>query len=176
MSQAEELYALIEPLVAAEGLELFDVEVLPRLVRVAIDRPGGGVDLDSISDLTAAISSLLDAHEPLPGSYALEVSSPGLERPLRRPDHFRRFAGSVVSVKTRPEVEGERRLEGVLGDVDDAGFSVTVVGDDLTETVCRLDYGDVEKARTVFEWGPPPKPGKVGSRPSKKKTKTERAS
>jgi ribosome maturation factor RimP len=82
---------------------------------------------------------------------------------LRTPDHFRRFAGAKVSVKTRPDVEGDRRLEGVLSDVDDNGF--TVAGR-------RLSYGDVEKARTVFEWGPPPNPGKVGARPSKKKAKT----
>jgi ribosome maturation factor RimP len=91
------------------------------------------------------------------------VSSPGLERPLRTPDHFRRFAGSKVSVKTRPGVEGDRRVEGILTDVDDHGFSVNER---------RLSYDDVEKARTVFEWGPPPKPGKVGSRPAKKKAKT----
>jgi ribosome maturation factor RimP len=175
MSQAEELHALIEPLVVAEGLELFDVEVLPRVVRVAVDRPEGGVDLDSISDLTTAISSLLDAHDPLPGSYALEVSSPGLERPLRTPAHFRRFAGTTVSVKTKPEVEGERRVEGTLSDVDDSGFTI-LVGGEKGDGVNgrRFSYDEVEKARTVFEWGPPPKPGKVGGRPAKKKA--ERAS
>jgi ribosome maturation factor RimP len=162
MSQEQQLRDLIEPLLTAEGVELVDLEVQARLVRVTVDRVGG-VDLDTIADLTQLVSSLLDAHDPLPSSYALEVSSPGLERPLRTPDHFRRFAGAKVSVKTRPEVEGERRVEGVLADVDDDGF--TVAGR-------RLSYGQVEKARTVFEWGPPPNPGKVGARPSKKKAKT----
>ena len=162
MSQEERLRGLIEPLLAAQGLELVDLEVKPKLVRVTVDREGG-VDLDTISDVTQLISSLLDAQDPLPSSYALEVSSPGLERPLRTPAHFRRFAGSKVSVKTRPDVEGERRVEGILADVDDDGFTVNDR---------RLSYSDVEKARTVFEWGPPPKPGKVGSRPAKKKAKT----
>jgi ribosome maturation factor RimP len=162
MSEAEQLFALVEPVVAGAGLELFDVEVLPRLVRVTVDRREGGVDLDTISELTTAISSLLDRTDPLPGSYSLEVSSPGLERPLRRPEHFRRFAGSKVSIKTRPDVEGERRFEGILADVDDQGFTVNGR---------HLNYGDVEKARTVFEWGPPPKPGKVGARPAKNKAK-----
>ena len=175
MSQAEELHALVEPVVTAEGLELFDVEVLPRLVRVTVDRSEGGVDLDSISDLTAALSSVLDSYDPLPGAYALEVSSPGLERPLRTPAHFRRFAGTTVSVKTKPDVEGERRVEGQLSDVDDTGFSILVKGESGGTVGRRLLYDDVEKARTVFEWGPAPKPGKVGSRPAKK-TKTERAS
>ena len=162
MSQEQRLRDLIEPLLAPQGLELVDLEVNPKLVRVTVDRPGG-IDLDTISDVTQLVSSLLDAQDPLPGSYALEVSSPGLERPLRTPDHFRRFQGSKVAIKTRPDVEGERRVEGVLTDVDDSGFTVNGR---------RLSYADVEKARTVFEWGPPPKPGKVGSRPAKKKAKT----
>jgi ribosome maturation factor RimP len=162
MSQEQRLRDLVEPLLAAQDLELVDFEVRPKLVRVTVDR-AGGIDLDTISDVTQLVSSLLDAHDPLPSSYALEVSSPGLERPLRTPDHFRRFAGAKVSVKTRPEVEGERRVEGILSDVDDQGFQVNGR---------YLSYADVEKARTVFEWGPPPKPGKVGSRPAKKKAKT----
>lgn len=162
MSQEQELRHLVEPLLAAQDLELVDLELKSKLVRVTVDR-SGGIDLDTISDVTRLISSLLDAHDPLPSSYALEVSSPGLERPLRTPEHFRRFQGSTVSVKTRPDVEGDRRVEGVLTDVDDTGF--TVAGR-------RLSFGDVEKARTTFEWGPPPKPGKVGSRPAKKKAKT----
>jgi ribosome maturation factor RimP len=162
MSQEQRVRDLVEPLLAAQDIELVDLEVKAKLVRVAVDRDGG-IDLDTISDVTQLISSLLDTHDPLPSSYALEVSSPGLERPLRTPDHFRRFAGSKVAVKTRPEVEGDRRVEGTLTDVDDTGFRV---GDR------RLSYADVEKARTTFEWGPPPKPGKVGSRPAKKKAKT----
>jgi ribosome maturation factor RimP len=162
MSQEDTLRDLVEPLLAAQDLELVDLELRPKLVRVTVDR-NGGVDLDTISDVTQLVSSLLDAHDPLPSSYALEVSSPGLERPLRTPDHFRRFAGAKVSVKTRPGVEGDRRVEGILADVDDTGFTINER---------RLSFADVEKARTTFEWGPPPKPGKVGSRPAKKKAKT----
>jgi ribosome maturation factor RimP len=162
MSQEQRLRDLVEPLLSAQDVELVDLELKPKLVRVTVDREGG-VDLDTISDVTQLVSSLLDAHDPLPSSYALEVSSPGLERPLRTPDHYRRFQGSTISVKTRPEVEGERRIEGILTDVDDEGFTVNGR---------HLSFADVEKARTVFEWGPPPKPGKVGSRPAKKKAKT----
>jgi ribosome maturation factor RimP len=171
MSQEDTLRDLVDPLLAAQDLELVDLEVKAKLVRVTVDREGG-VDLDTISDVTQLVSSLLDAHDPLPSSYALEVSSPGLERPLRTPEHFRRFAGAKVSVKTRSGVEGDRRVEGILTDVDDDGFNVRL-GDANGETASRhLLYSEVEKARTVFEWGPPPKPGKVGSRPAKKKAKT----
>jgi len=91
------------------------------------------------------VSDALDRADPVPGHYTLEVSSPGLERPLRTPIHFQRFVGSTVAVKTRPEVEGDRRVEGTLEAADDEGF--VVAGR-------RLAYDDVEKARTVFVWEP----------------------
>ena len=164
MATSEQVRALVEPIVTSEGLELIDVEVAPRLLRVTVDRPGG-VDLEAISDVTQLVSAALDRADPIPGgSYALEVSSPGLERPLRTPEHFQRFVGKLVNVKTRPGVPGERRVLGQLVDADDDGFSVN----DGNETR-RFAYDDVEKARTVFEWGSPPKPGKVGGRPKRNK-------
>jgi len=137
---------LVRPVVAADGLELFDVRFGGGALQVFVDRPGGGVDLDTVSRVTRQVSDLLDEHDPLPGQYTLEVSSPGLERDLRRPDHFRRYVGREVKVKTRPGTDGERRLEGVLAEADEAG--VVVAGR-------RLAYGDIESARTVFRWGNP---------------------
>lgn len=138
---------LVEPLVVGEGLELVDVQLTGGSLQVFVDRPGG-LDLEAISVLSRRISDVLDDHDPVPGRYVLEVSSPGLERPLRRPDHFRRFVGTTVSVKTSPGVEGERRLKGLLEEADDD--SVVVAGR-------RLSYGDIETARTVFEWSGQPK-------------------
>ena len=140
--------ALVEPAVSPLGLELVDVEHVGATLRVSIDRPGG-VDLDTISAASEAVSAVLDHADPVPGRYTLEVSSPGVERPLRTPEHFRRAVGTPVSVRTQPGVEGERRVEGVLSQADDEG--VVVVGR-------RLAYGEIERARTVFEWGPSPKP------------------
>jgi ribosome maturation factor RimP len=145
---AERVQELVEPILTRLGLELFDVEHKGAILRVCVDRPGG-VDLDALSDATRAVSAALDADDPLPGRYTLEVSSPGLERPLRTPAQFRRFVGTTINVKTNPDVEGDRRIVGPLDDVDDEG--VTVAGR-------RLAYGDIERARTVFEWGPTPKP------------------
>jgi ribosome maturation factor RimP len=82
------------------------------------------------------------------------VSSPGLERPLRTPEHFAAVVGRRVSVKTHPGVEGDRRLEGELLAADDNGFVVAAAGGERS-----LAYADVERARTVFEWGGAPKPG-----------------
>lgn len=140
---------LVEPVLAAEGFELVDAELSSGALRVFVDRPGG-IDLDAVAAASTIVSQVLDEHDPVPGRYTLEVSSPGVERPLRRPEHFARFVGTTVNVKTRAEVAGERRVQGLLEAADDEG--VVVAGR-------RLSYGDIERARTVFEWGPAPKPG-----------------
>jgi ribosome maturation factor RimP len=153
MDPAAAVHDLVIPLLSATGLELYDVEVGPGVVRVLVDRPGGA-DLDAITEATSAISSALDAADVIRGRYTLEVSSPGLERPLRRPEHYHHFIGSTVAVKTHPGVEGERRLEGELLTADDEGISLrTEAGE-----VHLLAYRDIQRARSVFYWGPAPKP------------------
>jgi ribosome maturation factor RimP len=151
MTDVAAIVAAVEPVVDALGLALYDVEVSgsgrSRVVRVLVDREGG-VDLDTIGRAAEEISPALD-HEPvsrlISGPYALEVSSPGLERPLRRADHFRGAVGSTVSVKL-----AGRRVRGVLLAADDEAFELAL--DDGTEE--RIPYADVAQARTVFEWGP----------------------
>lgn len=161
---AERVKSLIEPLVTASGLELVEVEQGHGLLRVTLDREGG-IDLDAITEASERISDLLDVHDPIPGGrYTLEVSSPGVERPLHTPAQFRRFLGTPVNVKTRPHVEGDRRIEGELTDADDDG--IVVAGR-------RLAYADIERARTVFEWGASPKP-KPGRRSRSAKTEADR--
>ena len=150
MDPAAEVRVLVEPVLAEEGVEVVDAVFAGGALQLFVDRPGG-IDLDTISAVSTTVSRLLDEHDPVPGRYTLEVSSPGLERPLRRPEHFRRFVGTTVAVKTRPEVEGERREQGVLEMADDDGI---VIGGR------RLAYGEIERARTVFEWRAAPKPGK----------------
>jgi ribosome maturation factor RimP len=153
MDPAAAVHDLVIPLLSAAGLDLYDVEVGPGVVRVLIDRPGG-VDLDAITAATTAISGALDAADLIGGRYNLEVSSPGLERPLRRPDHFRHFIGSTIAVKTHPGVEGDRRIEGELVTADDQGISLRTDAGDIRQ----LGYADIQRARSVFSWGPRPKP------------------
>ena len=155
MGPAERVRELVEPVLATSDLELVDVEVGRGLVRLSLDRPGG-IDLEAISAISPAISAALDAADPLPDRYHLEVSSPGLERPLRTPEQFQRFVGSKVSVRTLPGVEGDRRVTGTLSAADEEGVLVTPEGGAPGR---RVRYADVERARTVFEWGPAPKPG-----------------
>ena len=162
MDPATRVRELIEPVLAADGLELVDARFAAGALQIFVDRPGG-IDLDTIAAVSTTVSRLLDEHDPVPGRYTLEVSSPGIERPLRRPEHFRRFVGTTVAVKTSPEVPGERRVQGVLEVADDEG--IVVAGR-------RLAYDDIDRARTVFEWppaGPGPRPGKASDRTAGKR-------
>ena len=165
MDTAERIRGLVAPLVSDVGAELYDVEYSGDVLRVTIEQDGG-VGIDVIGRLTRSISHLLDDEDPIAGHYTLEVSSPGLERALRRPEHYARSVGAVVAVKTRPGVEGDRRITGTLVDADDRGFTV-----EASEVLRRLAFDDVERARTVFEWGPQPKSGGRAATPSAKQKK-----
>ena len=155
MSIVERVREVVEPLLVSQSLTLYDLEVSGSQVRITVDAPGG-VDLEAIARATRAISAALDEHDPIPSKFTLEVSSPGLERPLRRPPHFVRAIGQRIKVKTKPHVEGERRLEGTLAAAGDDGIELV---DDAGATRA-LAYDDIERANTIFVWGPAPKPGK----------------
>jgi ribosome maturation factor RimP len=183
MGPAERVRGLIEPLLLPSGLEVVDVEARTGVVCVTVDRPGG-VDLDAISWASQSISAALDREDPLPeGRYVLEVSSPGVERSLRTPEHFQRFVGSTVTLKLVAGTEGERRIQGRLTSADMEGVTIAVPGppgagpeagrDDGGAGGRRFAYSEIERARTVFEWGPAPKPGH--DRKPRGQTKTKRA-
>ena len=104
------------------------------------------------------MSGVLDEVDPIPGRYSLEVSSPGVERRLRTPAHFIKAVGETVSVKTRPQVPGDRRLRGRLLAADDDGFELAVDGG--SDGRIRLAYSDIDRVRTVFVWGPEPALGR----------------
>lgn len=153
MATTQQIADLVTPILHDRGVELYDVELSGATVRVLVDREGG-VALDDLETLSRDISGVLDDADPMPDRYYLEVSSPGLERPLRLPRHFVAAVGSTVKIKTKPHVEGERRVDGELLAADDAGCTV------VTATGPRnLAYDEIDRARTVFEWGPAPKPG-----------------
>jgi ribosome maturation factor RimP len=158
----------IVPILDDLGLSLYDVEQAGGTLRILVDRPGGA-SIDLITTATRLISRALDADEVVPGSYTLEVSSPGLERPLRTPDHFRGAVDSQVRIKT---VEGHdpRRIDGRLVAADD---DVIVVRDD-EDVEHRLAPSDIQQARTTFDWGPAPKP-KGGAGRSKSPNQKARA-
>ena len=152
-STVERVRAVVEPVVAAADLELYDVELAAPILRVLVDK-AGGVDLAVLGEVTRAVSEALDADDPVPGRYTLEVSSPGLERKLRTPAHFAAAVGKKVRVRTLAGTEGDRRVEGTLTAADDDGVTVETPEGDR-----RIAHDEVERAKTVFEWGPTPPPG-----------------
>ena len=152
----QKLQTIVAPPLADLGIEVSDIELAGGLLRVTVERADGtSIDIDAIAKATRVVSRELDVHDPIPGQYTLEVSSPGLERPLRTPAHFLRV-GQQVAVRTHPGVEGERRVTGLLTSADDSGIVITTSTKD-GPVIRALGYADVERARTVFEWGPPPK-------------------
>lgn len=156
--KVERLWAVVEPYVAAEGIELDDLEIVGKepgvVVRVTLDADKG-VGVEKLAELSRRLSRLFDEEDPVAGSYTLEVSSPGLERKLRRPSHFEKSIGRDVKIKSRVPVGGDYSHRGVLVAADSDGFDLEVDGESR-----RIAYGDVVAARTVFEWEKASKPGK----------------
>lgn len=145
----------VAPVLSAHRLELYDIEVHRTMVRVIVDRPDG-VGLDDLGQVTPAVSRALDDADPIAQRYTLEVTSPGVERPLRTPDQFARAVGETVTVKTIDPVDGRRRLQGVLTSADDMGITVRVdepSASDSDKVTRAVAYRDIARARTVFHWG-----------------------
>jgi ribosome maturation factor RimP len=142
------------PLAGQEGLELIDVELGGpggrQTLRLFIDK-AGGVSLDDCTSISRAVSAALDVEDPIDGAYDLEVSSPGLDRPLRTPEHFQKFAGKRVRVKTfgpLAECENRKSFVGILQSYDNGTIVLDVDG-----KVFRVPHAQVSKANVdpVFE-------------------------
>jgi ribosome maturation factor RimP len=150
----------LAPILQARGLDLVDVELQGAQLTVFVDREGG-INLDELGEATREVSAALDDIDPFPGRYTLSVSSPGLERRLRTPEHFARAVGEKITVRVHGGTADVKRVTGTLQSADESGFTVT--GPDVPDGELRIGYDQVERARTVFEWGPEPR-----------KTKSER--
>jgi ribosome maturation factor RimP len=156
MPDVDRLSALIEPLVAREGVELVDVEVAGSrkrpVVRVYVDRPGG-VGVDDCARISRLLEAGLETAVAVPETYVLEVSSPGLDRPLRERRHFERYVGRDVEVRLFAPQGGRRRIVGTLervAGVDEESFAITVV-DPEGERWTFADR-DIAKARLHWTW------------------------
>jgi ribosome maturation factor RimP len=152
MDVLEEVSDLAESVVRRRSLSLWDVEMGgskgSRVVRVYVDGDDG-VDLDTVAEVSEEISRGLDLRDPIEGRYTLEVSSPGLERSLKRPEHYARSVGKQVIVKTRSRMVGDsHRVDGTILEARDE--SVTLRTDQQEEV--DVPYEEVKSARTVFEW------------------------
>ena len=142
---------MVRPVVEAAGLELVEVTFRRgpgrRLLRVTVDREGG-VDLDAIAEVSERVSRRLDLEGFAPGPYELEVSSPGVERPLREPRDFGRRVGEPVLVRTVRPVDGSRTHRGRIVAADERSVRLATEAGER-----ELSFEDVASARTVFEWG-----------------------
>ena len=151
MSALDEVRELAEAVTRRRDLTLWDIELGGQpgrsIVRVFVAGEKG-VDLDTVAEISEEISRGLDLKDPIPGRYTLEVSSPGLERNLRLPEHFARSVGDKVVIKTTEIVVGNsHRIEATIVDAGASSVGLDVVGERLD-----LPYSAIKSARTVFEW------------------------
>ena len=147
-TKEEALKAMIAPVVEALDCELWGLEYLSSgrnaMLRIYIDRDGDGVNVDDCEKVSRQVSSLMDVEDPISGEYTLEVSSPGLDRPLYTLEQFQRYVGEDVAVKLRFPYEGRRKFKGRLSGVE--GEDVVLVVDDH-EFLFPVD--SIEKANVV---------------------------
>jgi ribosome maturation factor RimP len=152
-TQSERLRALLEPLVVTTGLDLEEVRVTAagkrRQLLVVVDSDEG-VQLDAVASLSREISQALDAEEAMgDGEYVLEVTSPGTDRPLTEPRHFRRNAGRLVKLQLKERGELIARIM----NVDDTGLDLEVPGvKGRKPKPARADFGEIERARVEIEF------------------------
>ena len=166
--------ALIAPVLADLGLEMYDLEYNGGIVKITVDTPPGspgGIDVDQLSQCTRLISRELDHDDPVPGHYTLEVSSPGLERNLRLPRHFQRETGKSAAIRLQNVINGERRLSGVIESAGPDTFVLRLANGE--ERI--IPYDQIDRAKTIFVWEaqakPSNKPGK-GTKAAKGTKKT----
>ncbi|MCB1555449.1 MAG: ribosome maturation factor RimP [Xanthomonadales bacterium] len=140
------------------GLSLWGVEFVPgerrSLLRLYIDAGERSVTLDDCEAVSREVSALLDVNDPISGNYSLEVSSPGLDRPLFKPEQYQAWAGSMVKLTLALPVEGRKRIQGVIESSDG-----TVLALREGDASVSVPHSAIHKARVVPEFDPPAKPG-----------------
>lgn len=167
--KSEQLETLLAPVIASIGLELLGLEYAPHrtsaLLRIYIDAPERVVTIDDCEAASREISATLDVHDPITSHYTLEVSSPGLDRPLFKPAHFARFVGEPAKVSVHVPVGTRRRFQGPIVSVDGNTIVINQDGVDVA-----IGHDNIEKARLVPVF-PEPNDGraKPGSKPGGKK-------
>jgi ribosome maturation factor RimP len=146
------IWELAAPLAKMEGMEIIDIELRHegsrggRVLRLYLDKEGGP-NMDDLSRISRELSDILDVREIVEGAYTLEVSSPGINRPLKRPEHFARFVGKRVRVRTREVINGRRSFLGLLLEVSADKISLNQDG-----RACEIPFSLIEKSNYEHDW------------------------
>lgn len=142
-----QLWELLEPVVTGMGYELVEIEYQPStrhgVLRIYIDQEDG-IQLEDCTEVSNQVSALLDVEDPIPGNYNLEVSSPGMDRPLSRLEDFQRFEGEIVKIKVGMAINGQRNFKGRLCGVTGDEVCIEFDGKQVA-----LPLASIEKARLV---------------------------
>ena len=150
---AANIAVLIEPALEDLGFRLVRVQIQGRdgqTVQIMAERSDGTISIEDCEAISRQLSPLLDAHDPLPGAYRLEISSPGIDRPLVRPSDFEDWAGYEAKVELREPVDGRKRFRGMLDGFDDGEVRMTVTLDQLGTQVIGFPVDMVSDARLVL--------------------------
>jgi len=149
---AEEIRRIIDPILESMGLSLWDLEFQKHgphwLLRIYIDRESGGVTLNDCETVSRDLGAALDVEDIIPHAYRLEVSSPGLDRTLTKPEHFVRFTGSMVKVKTYHPINGQKVFRGTLRGMDGGTVDVELE----TGDILHIALSDIAKASLEVEF------------------------
>ncbi|MDR2872646.1 MAG: ribosome maturation factor RimP, partial [Xanthomonadaceae bacterium] len=154
--KANEIFELLTPIVQSMGLELLGIELLPgadgALLRLYIDvlkenRENGAVTIEDCEKVSHEVSAQLDVTDPIQGHYTLEVSSPGVDRPLFTVEQFADYCGSSVKVTLRVPQNGRRRLQGEILKVEDQTIVLSVNDEEIAVALTNID-----KARLIPDW------------------------
>ena len=146
------IWELATPLAQTQGLEIIDIEFRRegsrggRVLRLYLDKEGGP-NMEELSQVSRELSALLDEHDFVEGAYTLEVSSPGINRPLKLPEHFARFVGKRVRVRTREMIQGRRSF---LGPLIEASPDKIVVNQDGAHV--EIPFALIEKSNYEHDW------------------------
>jgi len=146
------IWELAAPLAADEGMEIVDIELRHegsgsgRILRLYLDKEGGP-NMDELSRVSHGLSEVLDEHDVIEGAYTLEVSSPGINRPLKRPEHFAKFVGKKVRVRTRDLIQGRRSF---LGQLLEVGADKICINQDGTK--CEIPLSMIERSNYEHDW------------------------
>lgn len=139
---------LVGPIVLALDLELWGCELVRQgkysLIRVYIDRESG-VDISDCEKVSRQVSAVFDVEEPITEEYTLEVSSPGLERPLFRLEQFRKYVGSIIQLRIKKPQDGRKKFKGDLVRVDDDSIVLSIDGGEV-----EFQYTDIDKANLIY--------------------------